>query len=172
MWKTIADIRLRFLDAAILTIAIATTVFYVLYWPHMPEQVPVHWSGTGKIDNYAHAGSYIMLLILMYFFLAWHAVSKVCTSLIVKENLFGKELAKKAVSEDEEEGIRVILYMLWWCDLIVQATVAYIILCGVLVRNLGVWFLPAVFIGLTVVLVRYLRKMAWLKERVKGRGTL
>ena len=97
---------------------------------------------------------------------------KVCTSLIEKENLFGKELAKKAVSEDEEEGIRVILYMLWWCDLIVQATVAYIILCGVFVRNLGVWFLPAVFIGLTVVLVRYLRKMAWLKERVKGRGTL
>lgn len=149
-WKEIVNKPLKILDFLITFILIALTVFLIFYWPDIPEQVPQHWNWMGQIDDYADSGSYIMLLIMMYFFYAWHAISKILPAFIQKENLFGKENAARVTEQHINKYIRTLFLMLWICDLTIQAVFAYIIVCGVLLRNLGAWFLPAVFLILTL----------------------
>lgn len=149
-WKEIANKPLKFLDFLITFILIALTIFFICYWPYIPEQVPQHWNSLGQIDDYADSGSYIMLLIMMYFFYAWHMISKIFPAFIQKDNLFGKENAARVTEQHVNKYIRTLLLMLWICDLTIQAVFAYIIVSGVLLRNLGVWFLPTVFLLLSL----------------------
>lgn len=160
---------LRMMDTAVWAVTVGTTLFFALYWTHMPDQVPIHWDGAGVIDDYAGAGGYIMLIIIMYFFLAWHVLSKIFLGLMGNENFFGKELSGKVTGDDRKSGARLFLYMLWWCDLIVEILIAYIIVCGAFVRNLGAWLLPAVFTGLAVDFIWYYVKMGRLKEKIRKR---
>lgn len=128
-WKKIVFTTLKIIDKVILLIVIGITLFLIFYLDHILEQVPQHWNGYGEIDSYADAGGYIMLVILMYFFYAWHQITKLIPMFDCKESY-----------------LKPLYWMLWCCDLLLQIACAYIILCGVFLRNLGIWFLPTVFV--------------------------
>lgn len=149
-WKSIVSRPLKIMDLLITFIPVCTTLFLIVYWPYIPEQVPQHWNEKGIIDNYSDSGSYIMLIILMFFILAWHHLSKILPTFDLKANLFGKENVHKITKQVEHQYINMLYWMLWICDFILQVTFAYIIVCGVLLRNLGIWFMPAVFAVLTL----------------------
>lgn len=165
-WKKLVDKRLKVIDFLITVIVIGISTFLLFYWKHIPEQVPLHWNLAGEIDDYSDAGSYIMLVIMMYFFFAGHTITKIIPSFDLKENLFGKELTHKVSKEKETEAINVLLGMLWACDLLVQMIFAYIILCGVFLRNLGVWFLPLMMILLIVDFVWFFIRMMKIKNSI------
>lgn len=165
-WKKLVDKRLKVIDFLITVIVIGISVFLLFYWKHIPEQVPLHWNFAGEIDDYSDAGSYIMLVIMMYFFFAGHMITKIIPSFDLKENLFGKELIHKVSKEKEAEAMNVLLGMLWVCDLLVQMIFAYIILCGVFLRDLGVWFLPLMMILLTADFVCFFIRMMKIKNSI------
>ena len=91
-WKKMICKPLKIIDVLITIIVLGITVFLILYWKQIPEQVPQHWNFMGEIDNYADGGSYIMLVIMMYFFYAWHQISKLIPMFGWKENIFGNDL--------------------------------------------------------------------------------
>ena len=166
-WKKLAGKPLRIIDILISIVVIGLTVFLVVYWKHIPEQVPQHWNAAGEIDDYADAGSYIMLVIMMYFFYAWHQLTKLAPTFGWKENIFGKEPAAKVSEEVEKEAFNTLMLMLWICDLILQIVLAYIVVCGVFVANLGKWFLLVTFILLTADFVWFGIKLVRIKNRVR-----
>lgn len=166
-WKKLAGKPLKMIDSLISIVIIGLTVFLIVYWKHIPEQVPQHWNSAGEIDNYADAGSYIMLVIMMYFFFAWHQLTKLLPILGWKENFFGKEAAHKASAELEYRAFNTLMLMLWVCDLLLQVVMAYIIICGVFVANLGKGFLPATFILLTMDFVWFGIEMVRIKNQVR-----
>ena len=165
-WKKLVDKRLKVIDFLITVIVIGISVFLLFYWKHIPEQVPLHWNFAGEIDDYSDAGSYIMLVIMMYFFFAGHTITKIIPTFDLKENLFGMELIHKVSKEKEVEAINVLLGMLWVCDLLVQMIFAYIILCCVFLRDLGVWFLPLMMILLTADFVCFFIRIMKIKNSI------
>ena len=80
--------------------------------------------------------------------------------------MFGKELVHKVSKETEIEAINVLLGMLWACDLLVQMIFAYIILCGVFLKNLGIWFMPLIMILLIADFVWFFIRMRKIKNSV------
>jgi len=60
-----------------------------------------------------------------------------------------------------------MMLMLWICDLILQIVLAYIVVCGVFVANLGKWFLSVTFILLTMDFVWFSIKLVRIKNRVR-----
>ena len=166
-WKKVADRPLRILYWLPYLLTVVITLFLILYWKHIPAQVPQHWNSAGVIDDYADAGSYICLLIFLYFMLAWHALFIVIIpSFCGKENLFGKHAGALATDADVTQGTRFILYLLMWIDLLMAFMFAYIILCGVFLCNLGAWFLP-VTIGVMIIdIIYYLWRLYRLSREI------
>ena len=166
-WKKIVCKPLKIIDMFTGILVIGTTLFLIFYWKYIPKQVPQHWNFAGEIDDYADAGSYIMLVIMMYFFYIAHTLTKLIPMFDWKENLFGKERANKISKDVAYQAINTLYAMLWICDLLIQIMCAYIILCGVFVRNLGAWFLP-ITLGLMVVdLVWFLIRIMSIKGKVR-----
>lgn len=166
-WKKVANRPLRILYWFPYVLTAAITLFLIFYWKYIPAQVPQHWNGAGVIDSYADAGSYIVLLIFLYFGLAWHALFIVIIpSFCEKENLFGKYAGALATDADLAEGTRFILYLLMWIDLLMVFTFSYIILCGVFLRNLGAWFLPATIGSMIIAIIYYLWRLYRLSREI------
>lgn len=165
-WKKLAGKPLRIIDILISIVVLGLTVFLIFYWKHIPEQVPQHWNFAGEIDDYAAAGSYIMLVILMYFFYAWHQLTKVISVFGWKESIFGKELAVKVSKELEYKAFNTLMYMLWICDLLLQMMLSYIVICGVFVKNLGRWFLLTTFVLLAVDFIWFGIRIVQIKQSV------
>ena len=51
-----------------LLVLLGTTVFLVLRWSGIPEQIPAHFDGAGHIDGYESKDSLIGLLVLAWVF--------------------------------------------------------------------------------------------------------
>ncbi len=164
-YKEIIYKPLRILDIFISLWLIGITVFLICYWKHIPEEVPYHWNAAGQIDDYSDKGGYIMLIIMMYFLWAWHALSKLIPLFGIKENLFGKN--RIIVPRNVEiRAYNLIFAMLWICDLLMQFMLGYIILCGVFVKKLGVWFLPVCIILFIADFIWFYVELSRLKKRV------
>ncbi len=164
-WKNIVCRPLKILDILITILVLGTTVFFVYYWKDIPEKVPLHWNFKGEIDDYAKPGSYIILIMMMYFFWAGHTLTKLFSIFDIKENLFGKRNKKSVTEEMEKKAYNLLFAMLWICDFLVQFMLAYIIVNGVLVRNLGLWYLPVSLLLLTADFVWFFIKIKNLTGR-------
>ena len=172
-WKGIVSKPLMILDRFICFIPFCTTAFLILFWRYIPEEVPLHWNSRGMIDDYADAVGYIMLVIMMYFILGWHQLSKMLPTFDLKENLLGKNNSHLVTPETEHKYLNLLYQMLWLCDLIIQSVLAYIIVCGVLIRNLGAWFLPTVYLFLIIdfggFFVRFIRFKNQILQHTKDK---
>ena len=166
-WKKIADGPLKICYRIPYVIVAGLTIFLIFYWKHIPDQVPMHWNGAGEIDHYSSVGGYLMLVIFMYFMLAFHALMTcVIPSCTAKENLFDRETAARATEEDRLKAAKAVLYFLGETDIAMELMFAYIIISGVLVRNLGAWFLPAVCVVLGGIFAWFLWKMHRIKKEI------
>lgn len=165
-WKKIVSKPLKVLDIFISAIVIGLTLFLIFYWKHIPKQVPLHWNSAGQIDRYADASGYVLLLLMMYFFLAFHQITKLFPLFDIKENLFGKEKANLVTKEIEREAFCILYDLLWSIDLLCQCIFTYIILCGIFVQNLGAWLLPTVFVFLVADFIWFFVKIEKLKRQV------
>lgn len=169
-WKKIANVQLKMMDILVPVIVIGTTLFLILYGSRIPEVLPTHWGFTGEIDKYSDGKSYIALIIMMYFFCGWHIFSKLLVSMIGSQSLFTKTAADKANEQDMIEGKRNIFYLLWGTDLLIVASFAYIIVCTVYVRNLGIWFLPVLILLLAFIMIYCLSRLLIMSKQIVQRA--
>lgn len=166
-WRKVADRPLRILNWIPYVITVGITLFLILFRENIPEKVPMHWNAAGEIDRYSDPLGYIVLLIFMYFILAFHALMMCMIPVFSGNgNFFKKEYAVHATEEDRMKGARATLYMLMWTDILMELIFVYIIVCGVFVRTIGAWFVPAVFIGLGGILVWFFWRIQRIQKEI------
>lgn len=168
-WKMIRNRIFLIIDLLIAAIIVGTTVFLFVYWKYIPNQVPLHWGIDGQITRLGDTSSLVVPVIFMYFLWAWHGFARLLTGLFGKENLFEKDVVEKATQNDVISETKYILYLIWYTDLLIIMIFAYIVVCGALVIDLGVWFLPLfiVIIGGTTIyfLIKIYRMNGIIRRR-------
>lgn len=166
-WRKVATQPLRICNALLCVIVAGVTIFLIVYWNKIPEQVPMHWNAAGEITNYSKPGGYLFLVILMYLGLLFHMLMMFIMPMFTDSaNLFSKEASKRASYEDRRRGMQLTLCMLAICDLITELTFAYIIICGVRVQPMGAWFLPVIFIAFSVLFIWYFLKLHRIEKEI------
>lgn len=121
----------------------------ILFWKHIPQQIPQHFGASGEADAWADKGS-----IILIFFFALMMLGMMC---IVEYYVKASGLSKNA-TEAEKGNLHYIYPMVVLMDLALQLMIAYLIFCSVTARNLGKWFLPVVLTATFAPLVYYLPK--------------
>ena len=133
-----------------LLILLAVTVFVLLRWQSLPEQIPTHFDGAGQADAYSSGkGGLIMLL-----FTAWgmYALITVTSFFPSTWNMPGK---------NRPAGLRAGADMLAVLRVQMAFMFAWLLFCTAAGRDLGVWFLPVTLgstaLNLVIGVVRALR---------------
>lgn len=47
-------------------ILLGSTIFVLVMWPHVPDQIPTHFNLAGEADSYGGKGQMIMLIVLAW----------------------------------------------------------------------------------------------------------
>lgn len=114
-----------------LLILMGASVFVLIRWQSLPEQIATHYSAAGQIDGWGKRSS--LLTLVMISFVLYGLLSFANTIPISIWN----------AGTGNVERSRAILSVF---RLIIAAGFAYIIVCSALCVPLGIWFLP-VFVG-------------------------
>lgn len=114
-----------------LALLLGTVIFLIVFWKNIPDSVPNHFDGAGRIDGYAPKKTLLLLPVCMTVLYA--ALSLVRT---MRFRSLGKEVRVPAP---------LLIFPLM--KLAVLAAFAYMTVCSALERPLGAWYLP-VFLAL------------------------
>ncbi len=120
-----------------LLLLIAATVFVLLRWRTLPETLPTHFDVAGLPDEYGGKSSLISLLVvgwvayllftvLSYFPQTWNLPVKT------------------------PRAYRIAGLMMPLLGLVLAFVFSWVLVCTVLGRGLGVWFLPTVGAGIGI----------------------
>ena len=132
-----------------LLMLLAATIFVLLHWQSLPEQIPTHFDGAGQASAYGGKGSLIMLL-----FLSWgmYALITVTSFFPSTWNMPGK---------NRPAGLRAAADMLALLRVQMAFMFAWLLFCSAAGRDLGVWFLPVtlgtITLNVLIGIVRALR---------------
>lgn len=135
----------KLLMAVGLLALLGTTIFLIVMWGRLPEQVATHYNAAGEIDQYGGKGNLVLPLFIgwmLYCFLG----------LVSRIGAISTELRKTPAMWN----------MLAALKLIIALDFSYLTVCGALGRGLGVWFLPvfltAIFGTIIISVLRTVRK--------------
>lgn len=138
-------------------VLLALTFLYLVWsWSRLPEKIPLHYNGAGKIDNFGSKWSLWFLYIvtlLMYGFITLterHPGIWNTGVTVTRNNRDMVYLLLKHLIVTMKAGVTLI-----FCYLCIWTTTG---------RNLGVWFLPAVLLITFAPLAYYLIRMARLPK--------
>ena len=120
-----------------LLLLIAATVFVLLHWRTLPDMIPTHFDAAGVPDAYGGKSSllsllvvgwvaYLLFTVLSYFPQTWNLPSKT------------------------PRAYRIAGLMMPILGLVLAFVFSWILVCTVLGRGLGAWFLPAVGAGIGI----------------------
>lgn len=132
-----------------LIIGLAVTVLPILFWSYIPNKIPAHYGATGKADRIGNKEELILL-----FFVLWLLIGIFS---IVSYYLKASGVSKYA-SEQDEENLHIVYPMMTWTSFVVVCIFAYIIITSILERNLGVLFLPIIFVAVFLPIGFYIGK--------------
>lgn len=45
---------------------VAATVFVLIRWSHLPDEIPIHYNFAGEVDDYGGKGSLILMIVLAW----------------------------------------------------------------------------------------------------------
>ena len=132
------------LEALSLLILLGTILFLIIYWKRIPEQVPTHFDGAGRITDW---GGKTTLLILPIVGAASYLLLTGCNALV------------SVMKQDELPPSAPTLFSAF--KLLLLAPFAAITICGALATPLPAWFTPVSmvlpFLPITVLVVDALR---------------
>lgn len=124
-----------------LLIGALTILLPLIFWNKIPDRLPMHYNGAGQVDNWSDKTS----LILLFFVIALLMGVMSIAVYMMKTNMESKHS-----KEAEKSEVRAVYPVLVIMNLIVQIMFAYIMVCAVNCRPLGVWFLPVFLFGIFV----------------------
>ncbi len=121
-------------------ILLGVTVFAVIRYGSVPDQIPTHFNVAGLADAYGSKSRIIVLLVL-----GWVSLIMM-TVLSFFPNTWN-------VPKRTPRALSAAADMVTVMRLVVTLMFAWITICSVLCRGLGAWFLPAVLAGVFAPLV-------------------
>ncbi|MCB0632170.1 MAG: DUF1648 domain-containing protein [Saprospiraceae bacterium] len=134
------------LDRIALIALVCFLVYFLIYWPGLPERVPVHFDGAGNPNSYGNKTTLLLLpLISLILFFVLTAINKRPDLFnypvkITEENAERQyTLARNMVSGLNAALIIAFFFLAWKTGMLVQGKA----------DGLGPWFLP-VFLGITM----------------------
>lgn len=116
-----------------LALLLGTVIFLIVFWKNIPDSVPSHFDGMGRIDGYAEKKTLILLPVLM-------AIVYTVFSLV-------KSMRFRSLGKEVRVPAPPLLFPMMKLALLAGFT--YITVCSALDRSLGAWYLP-VFLGLVL----------------------
>lgn len=117
-------------DALALLVLLGATVFVLVRFPSLPEQVPAHFGARGEITDWSGKSSLILVLVLSWVMLAGMEV----LSLFPQSwNIPRRTPRAYQAAADAMAVLRLTLALLF----------GYLEFCTALCRGLGVWAMPA-----------------------------
>lgn len=128
-------------------IGILTIVLPLVFWSKIPQVIPTHYGASGMADNYSDKG----VLILLFFVIAILMGVMNIAVYFVKISATSKH-----ATEAEKSQMDIVYPMIIFMNLAVQVIFAYMMLCCVTSRNLGVLFVPISLIAVFAPVVYFL----------------
>ena len=119
---------------------LGTTVFAVIRYGSLDE-IPTHFNGAGVADAFGHKSSLVMLI-----FLAWMLFGVLSAVAFLPPDVWNvpKRSPRTLAAAADMIAVMKLVTVLMFC---------WMILCSVLGRNLGRWFLPTTMVGMFAPLV-------------------
>lgn len=109
-----------------LALLLGTVVFLIVFWKNIPDSVPNHFDGMGRIDSYAPKKTLILLPVMM-------SILYAVLSLV-------KTMRFRSLGREVRVPAPLLLFPMM--KLAVLAGFAYMTVCSALSRPLGAWYLP------------------------------
>ena len=132
-----------------LLVLLGTTVFLVLRWSGIPEQIPAHFDGAGHIEDYNNKNSLIGSLVI-----AWAAwllmVALARFPRLLKQNGGIVRVNALRIGAMRLEPTPLSLEL---TGLALALLFGYLMLCCALCRDLGSWFLPVSLIAVLLAML-------------------
>ena len=126
------------LEVLSLLVLLGTIVFLMIYWKHIPDQVPTNYDGAGQISGWSGKKALLMQPLLMVVLYVTLSLAKT-----VRYRSLGRQ-------------VRLPAPLLFFpaMKLAMLSGLSYMAVCTALCRPLGVWFLPvfmaAIFLPMIV----------------------
>ena len=120
---------------------LGTTVYTVIRYGSLPEKIPTHFDGAGVADAFGHKSLLVMLI-----FLAWMLFGVLSAVAFLPSDAWN-------VPNRNPRTLAAAADMLAVMKLVTVLMFCWLILCSVLGRNLGQWFLPVTMAGMFAPLV-------------------
>lgn len=143
----------KVLDILSIVILLAATVFVIVNWSKMPEQIPSHYNFKGQPDAYGDGDSLIVTVIM-----GWIILLSV---LILGRlpQLWNTGVERTPVNEAAVN--RIIRDMLSVTNVSIAVLFAYMMVVPVIGTSMGIWFMPLflalIFGNIIVAVVRLIR---------------
>ena len=134
-------------------ILLTATLFVIMNWGEMPEQIPSHYNFKGEVDNYGGKGILVFTLVM-----GW--VMVLTFSIL---GMFPKywNTGVERTPANEAAVNRIIRDMMSVMQLSLAAMFSYMSVTPVLGINMGCWFMPVflmtIFGTIIVTIVRLIR---------------
>ena len=111
----------------------ALALFLLLYWSHIPQEIPLHYNASGQIDRWGNKGSILVLVV----------ITLVLYGMLSAVELFpGAWNTGVKVTEANREAVyRILARMLAQLKAIFVMAFAYLIMMVALVLPLGKYFI-------------------------------
>lgn len=125
-----------------LLILLGTAVFLAVRWRSIPEEVPAHFDGAGRIDGYQSKGGLLVLHGMSWLMAIMLAISARVPSLWNRS--FGPiRFRISAVRVGDRISVSATGLILDLTALVLTMIFSYMTVSSALCRDLGGWFLPA-----------------------------
>lgn len=124
----------------------------LIFWKHIPNELPMHYNMAGEVDRWADKS----VLILFFFIVAILMGVMSIAVYIVKVDM-------------QAAGSKAIVYpFIVIMNLFIQVMFAYIMFCCVTCRPLGKLFLPVFLAGISILIVWMCYKTGRCRTKDKG----
>ncbi len=115
---------------------LGVTVFTVIRYGSLPEKIPTHFGPSGAADGYGHKSTLVMLI-----FLAWMLFGVLSAVAFLPPDAWN-------VPKRNPRTLAAAADMIAVMKLVTVLMFDWLILCSVLGRDLGPWFLPLTMAGM------------------------
>ncbi len=132
MRSSLAD---RIMQIICLVLMAGVTIYLIAGWTSFPDQIPMHYGGSGEIDRWGGKGEIILLILL------WWGMYLVLSAIERFPQVWNTGV--KVTPQNQERVYRTLKYMLVTLKLLMTTFFSILIIYITLCRPLGGWYTPA-----------------------------
>ncbi len=133
--KITSSLADKIMQTICLVLMVGVTVYLIAGWTSFPDQVPMHYGGSGEIDRWGAKGEIILIVLL------WWGMYLVLSAVERFPQIWNTGV--RVTLQNQEKVYRILKYMIVTLKLIVTIFFAVLIVYITVCRPLGGWYTPA-----------------------------